>query len=139
VEVAPNDADAWNKLGIARNQIGLTNDAIAAYTEAIGRDPTFWRAFANRSTLYWNLDKAEAALEDLTSALAHEPNHANLWRNRSAAYQKLGKPIDALACMLVAAQLAPKDTAIQEMAAEQRAELARRSADEKWHGPKPKT
>jgi len=108
-EVNPQDPDAWNKLGISHRKLGNAVAAIDAFSRAIERDPTFWRALANRATDYWQANRVEDALRDIDSALRFQSNNVGLWRNKAAIHLRMGMKHEAMGCIRRGLELSPDD------------------------------
>src|SRR5688500_20137879 len=60
IELYPNDADAYNRLGKALSEMGRYRDALATYQKAIGLDPNNVIAKKNVERLVHLADKAPA-------------------------------------------------------------------------------
>jgi predicted O-linked N-acetylglucosamine transferase (SPINDLY family) len=61
VALAPRDAALWNKLGFARLEIGLVDDAIPAFREALKHDPA--DLYARRNLLFALILRSESPEE----------------------------------------------------------------------------
>lgn len=62
--------------------------AVQNYTRAVGRDPTYVRAYFSRGLLYWReLGKPGQAIEDLTRVLELDPDRAEAYFNRAMAHR----------------------------------------------------
>jgi tetratricopeptide (TPR) repeat protein len=59
--------------------------ALAAYTSAVGLDPTLAPAFASRANIYFNLKQYAQAIRDFDSALALTPDRGSWLNDRGLA------------------------------------------------------
>lgn len=73
IRLAPQDGDAWSKLGWAQGRKGDIHNAMAAYSRAISLD--FVPAFNlyQRACLYRQLGNYEAAVRDMKEAHERDP------------------------------------------------------------------
>ncbi len=80
--LAPSSADAHNALGIALEEQGRGEAAIAEYRAALGIDPTYWRAELNLGLLHAGRGETSAAIAALEQVLTRAPReplaHLNL-------------------------------------------------------------
>ncbi|WP_181183564.1 MULTISPECIES: tetratricopeptide repeat protein [unclassified Mesorhizobium] len=73
------------------------------------RSPDFVAALVSRGATYWNVDKMQLALADLSRAIALDPKNARAYRERSNIYRTSGNLDKALADANEAARLDPND------------------------------
>jgi tetratricopeptide (TPR) repeat protein len=73
-----------------RNQ-GQYDQAIAAYTDAIGLDPEFTPAFVKRGQAHRLKGEKDQAIRDFTRATRTDPNHAEAWIRRGNVYAETGQ------------------------------------------------
>jgi tetratricopeptide (TPR) repeat protein len=66
-------------------------EAIAAYDEAIHRNPTHPLAFYNRGTAYLYLGQYQPALNDYSEAIRVSPGDAEVYAARAFCYALLGR------------------------------------------------
>jgi tetratricopeptide (TPR) repeat protein len=108
----------YNNRGIAYNNQGDYDRAIADYTEAIRLDPKYAGAFSNRGTAYRNKGDNGRAIADYTEALRLNPN--------------LTAAAEAKAAMVAKAEADAKAAAQAKAAAEAKAAMvAKAEADAK--------
>ena len=74
--IAKNNAEAYNNRGIAYQNKGDNDRAIADYSEAIRLNPKFADAFANRAWAYLSKKDADSAIADFTRAIELNPKDA---------------------------------------------------------------
>ena len=64
LEIDPLYRDAYNNRGMAKADMGLHEEALSDYNEAINLDSEYWYAFNNRAMLLWALgDRKNAVLD----------------------------------------------------------------------------
>ncbi len=86
LEANPNLPEAYNNLGalyMERNQNGT---ATSYFSEAIARQPHYFRALLNRATAYSKQGDLTQALQDFASASMLRPHDPALLYNRGLAY-----------------------------------------------------
>lgn len=134
VQHRPDDAAAWNDLGVALIHLGDGNRALEAVTRALAVEPTLPAALANLGSA-WRLTadpaRAEKAKSAYLAALARDPKraetHCNLGvlylENRladaatdPARYQKAADYF--VACQALRAPAAPPDAAVDAFLAD---------------------
>ena len=94
----PDDALAYNNMGIAYDNKGNYDEAIACYKKAIKLNPDFVMAYGNLGIAYYskgNYDKAIACYE---KAIELNPDFADAYYNMGTAYQYSGKKDKANEC-----------------------------------------
>lgn len=68
IALNPNDACAYNNLGVEQEAVGQPDQAMQSYDKAITLDPTLANAWENRGNLY--LDRGDADRADIDYAHA---------------------------------------------------------------------
>lgn len=76
VELAPEMASAWNHLAVALEELGRTEEALAAYDRALAADGSYWQAVFNRGLLLRKQGRDSAAMEMFRRVLELNPGHA---------------------------------------------------------------
>ena len=74
------------------------DEAVAAYTEAIGLDPAYTAAYYNRGQAYFTLGHPRLAVEDHTRAIelsAGDPQQALAYAGRAMSYTLLSQDEEA--------------------------------------------
>ncbi|MBK8179032.1 MAG: tetratricopeptide repeat protein [Planctomycetes bacterium] len=103
----PLDVPSWNDLGLAYEEQGRADEALAAWRRASALDPRYSRAWSNLGRVALAAGRLEEALELLTRAVKEGPRnpvaHVNLGSARLAAGDALG----AAECYRRALELAP--------------------------------
>lgn len=79
VNLMPNEARAWNYLGVARHGAGAYGDAIIAYQRAQALDRNLAAARYNLGELYLEQGNPLSASEELMVFTALEPKSVNGW------------------------------------------------------------
>jgi len=86
VEINPNNAFAFKKMGYFQMQIKNVKDALIAYTKAIELDPTDAVTYNNRAYLYQSLYRNEKnyknAVADYTKAIELDSKYIGAYVNR---------------------------------------------------------
>ncbi|MBV8170136.1 MAG: tetratricopeptide repeat protein [Alphaproteobacteria bacterium] len=94
-------------LGNALHAVGRTDDAVAAYRQALVLDPASAHAHSNLGNVLQARGELEAAVESYGAALRLEPGHAQAHYNLGNAYAALGRADAALASYRAALTLRP--------------------------------
>lgn len=92
----PDDALAWERIGILRRQQGQWATALAAFETALALEPDQPRAMANRAAALLDLGQSAAALDALEAARAQYPEDPSLRRNHALALVRTGQAAAAL-------------------------------------------
>ncbi len=92
----PDDALAWERVGILRRQQGQLAAALAAFETALALVPEQPRAIANRAAALLDLGQSDAALTALAAARARHPDDPILQRNHALALVRTGQAVAAL-------------------------------------------
>ena len=109
-----DDAGSWSNLGATLKAQGRTDEAEAAYRNAIARDPSLANAHANLGNLLTGrrqFDDAEAAYR---RALEISPDQAEVWRSLALCLMGAQRAAEAKAAIEQALALAPDDAAAHE-------------------------
>lgn len=118
---------ARNNLGNVLRASGDLDRAIAAYDEAIRRDPNYVPPYNNRALAFANKNEFDRAIADYTAAIRLDPGRATTYRNRAAAYHTIGDAARAIADHDAAIRLDPAD--VRSYAARGYFHLSRGAAD----------
>ena len=105
----PNDADAWNNLGIAYGHLGRYNDAIEPFRKALRIDPKNAAAWYNLGRVYNYLQRRNDAIEAYRQALRINPEDADVWYNLGRAYHFLQRNNDAIEAYRQALRINPEN------------------------------
>lgn len=89
-------ADQWKQEGNEAFKIKNYTDAIAAYTRAIGINPSEASYFGNRAACYLSLKNYVKTVEDCDRAIALDTNFAKAYRRKALAQMNQLKFEDAL-------------------------------------------
>jgi superkiller protein 3 len=109
IQLEPNNAKAYNHLGIALYYIqGKLEEALAAYRQAIQLDPKDAKAYYNLGTALSNQGKLEEALAAYRQAIQLDPKSAKAYNNLGIVLKNQGKLEEAIAAYRQAIQLDPK-------------------------------
>ncbi len=94
--LAPTNPQAMTHLGIAREALGQTEAALAAYDDALRPEPGFAAALQNRSALLGTLGRRDEARSAWRSFCEHHPSNALAWRGLGEACLLCDDPDGAL-------------------------------------------
>lgn len=75
----PQDALAWNHLGLAYHKLGETNQALAAYQKAVKLDSNLAAVYYNLGALYFEQSNYPEAIRALGTYVRLQPESANGW------------------------------------------------------------
>lgn len=84
-------AAAYSNRGFSRLQMGMYDDALLDYDNAIELAPEKAASYNGRAQVYEKLGDTDAALADYTKALDIAPTFTKTFRDRAALYEKLGE------------------------------------------------
>lgn len=107
VELAPQGADAWFNLGVARHHLGLQRPAMEAYLQAIEIDPNLMQAQANLGMLHHQRGDLDQARRCYVEALHHDPSLAETLWNLGILLEQGNHQAEASVCYEQLTQLAP--------------------------------
>lgn len=109
IAVTPANAIAQINLGLALEQKGKRDEALAHYREAVRIDPTYVQAHNNLAILYDQMDRNNEAVAEYEVALRLNPAEPRTHCNFGTLLVKLARFEEALAQYREAARLAPAD------------------------------
>ena len=98
----------WHGLGNVYAVMGRTNEAIAAYKQAIALDSKFASPWNNLGFLYQRMDRPNDAISAYQRASALDPKSAYPWNNLGSLYRQLDRLDDAISAYQQAIALDPK-------------------------------
>jgi len=87
----PSRASTHYNYGVELEAQGRTEDAIAAYSEAIRLDPGLSQAYNNRGLSYIKLGEYLRANQESDQAIRIDPRLAQAYNNRGFSYSNLGQ------------------------------------------------
>jgi tetratricopeptide (TPR) repeat protein len=90
LDAAPNWIEAHINLGVALYQMGMTDDALAAFLSAVKLDPANGISRYNLGCVLEEQGNISEAIEHLCAAARLMPNHADAHFNLALAYEKSG-------------------------------------------------
>ncbi len=97
VALAPDVADLYVNLGLARADCGDDEAALACYEAALARNPACVPALTNRGAALQAAGRTREAVAAYDAALRLDPGHAKAHYNRANAVKELGLFEEALA------------------------------------------
>ncbi len=110
IETDPQGPTACNSRGIASAKDAQYENAIAEFTRAVSRDPTFADAYYNRAIVYAALGQLGQAVADLTIVIEIRPEFAQAYRNRGIIQAALGQYDQAISDFTKVLELDPADS-----------------------------
>lgn len=106
------EAQAYNMRGQALARSGKTDEALAAFDQAVATDPHNSDALYNRGLLYQSDKQHQAAIEDFSAANGLTPQRAEPLLGRAISYLALDRVKEAAADLDEAAQADPQNVQI---------------------------
>jgi len=107
VEQAPDDPEAWLRLGLARQRRNEDLQALDAYDRALALDPTLAQAHHNRGVSLHYLGRWTQAVEAYREALRLDPRYVRAHVGLGIDLCKLGQETEARAARETAIELDP--------------------------------
>lgn len=98
LEVAPGNADAWLKLGLALLDAGSAGEALAALRQAQVLRPRHSPTLQAMGSAHRAAGELDAAAQALSRAVSLDPGNGRAWVNLGVVRRLLGAPEDALDC-----------------------------------------
>jgi Flp pilus assembly protein TadD len=93
---APDNARAYNGLGMAARAAGDLEAALAHFRRAVEIDPDYAESQNNLGALLAQRGELDAAGRHLSAAVRRAPDHADAYNNLGNVLVKLGRPDDAV-------------------------------------------
>jgi predicted O-linked N-acetylglucosamine transferase (SPINDLY family) len=107
LEIASNDAEAYNNLGITLQELGRLEDAEASCKKAIKLKPDYAEAHYNLGNTLKKLGRLEDAKTSYHKAIAIKPDYVDAHYNLGITLQELGRLEDAEASYKKAIAIKP--------------------------------
>ena len=108
LEAVPADAEATSQIALILDRQGRTEDAIAAYDDAIANRPDDKNLHYNRGVLYANKEMFERAIPDFQKTVELDPEDSDGYYNLGVAYIKLEKFDEAVEALEKATSYDPE-------------------------------
>ncbi len=112
-KLLPNNAQAWNHLGVAYQGNNQPEQARQAYLRAMGLDRQLPAPYYNLGTLYLAYNNPNAAVDGFRTFVALQPNNTQAWLKLAEAQERAGLLADAENSYEKAAALAPDQPEIR--------------------------
>ena len=109
IEIEPKSAAAYFNRGLAKQNNGDLDGAIADYTRAIEIDPKLAAAYSNRGNVKLAKGDLDGSITDYTRAIELDPKYAAAYSNRGKAKQDKGELDGGIADYTRAIELDPRD------------------------------
>lgn len=103
----PDDAEAQNNMGLALQELGQFDSAVASYRRALTIDPDDAEVHNNLGTALQDLKQLDDAVASYRHALKLKPDYAEGYNNLGIAFQELRRYDDAVACYQRALEIKP--------------------------------
>jgi tetratricopeptide (TPR) repeat protein len=116
LELNPNNADAYNNLGIIYKKLKMYDQAFSSYKKAL-KIPGYLtpeHAHNNLGVLYKELERYEEAIEQFQKAITISSSFAKAWNNLGIVYKKEGMFDKAAECFQKALKLQPNYVQAEE-------------------------
>ena len=91
ISINPNNAEAYNNLGVALKEQGKLDKAIEAYKKALSIKPKYAEAHNNLGNVFRDKGKLTQAIEAYTKALSIKSDYADAHNNMGKALYEQGK------------------------------------------------
>jgi tetratricopeptide (TPR) repeat protein len=98
----------WNNKGSSLDQLGLHQEALACFDQALVLNPASAEPWFNKGVALHALQKKQEALECYERALAVNPRSEQAWSNKGVVLKALGRTGQALDCYQRALELNPR-------------------------------
>lgn len=112
-EGLPENAQAWNHLGLAYHGSGNFQEALSCYQHALTLDRNLAPVYFNLGNLYLENNQVPESIGNLSTFTALQPANPEGWIKLSAAQLRFHRPDDAEKSLAKAAALTPRDPEIQ--------------------------
>jgi hypothetical protein len=103
----PENAAAWNGLGVASGKLGRYPNALEAFRRAVRVNPTHARSWYNLGVAYSKLARHRDAVDAFRESVRLSPTDARAWYHLGLAYEKTGNRTSALASVRALQRLDP--------------------------------
>jgi len=102
-------AIAYNNRGLAYQEKGEVDRAVADFTTAIKFSPNDARVYSNRGSAYATKGELDRAIANLSKAIALNPKYADAYNSRGVAYAKKDDREQAIADYRTALEIDPSN------------------------------
>jgi tetratricopeptide (TPR) repeat protein len=96
MQLAPDNLDVLNEMGLTHIHIGEQNEALVAFDLAISISAEDYRAHSNKAEAYITLGSFEEANTIVEEGLKYAPKSAELWAKKARALESLLKIDEAI-------------------------------------------
>jgi tetratricopeptide (TPR) repeat protein len=108
IDVNPQSAVAYSKLGVALVHQRRLDDAERAFAKAVAIDPGYAPAWSNLGNVYRETGRTEDALQAYERAVAADPDYWIAHQNLGGLYKQMGRTGEAIAALKKATRLSVK-------------------------------
>ena len=106
-ELKPDDANAWNNMGVAYAKKGEHDEAIGCYRRAVEIKPEMHEAWYNMGIAYAEKGEYDEAISCYRKAVEIKPEMHEAWYNMGNAYAEKGEYDEAISCYRKAVEIKP--------------------------------
>jgi tetratricopeptide (TPR) repeat protein len=110
VEWYPQSGEAWFLLGNAYAELGVLEEARAAFGKALTFQPQYGLAWNNLGWTYAKVGKQNEAIAAYRQAIALRADHRDAWFNLGVSYQEQRRYDDAISAYSETVRINSKDT-----------------------------
>jgi predicted O-linked N-acetylglucosamine transferase (SPINDLY family) len=105
--VAPDNAEAWNTLGLALRRTDAPSAALTAFVKAQGLQPNRLDYVLNGVAVTLDANESEAELARLTVACEQNPLNPTIQLGRGMLLERMGRRTEAIDALEAASELTP--------------------------------
>jgi tetratricopeptide (TPR) repeat protein len=109
IEANPRDAKAYFLRGIANQEKGEYDQAIADFSKALEINPRDAQVYLKRGGAFGDKKQYDQAIADYTRALEIDPRNTEAYLARGSVYGRKGQPDEAIADFTRALEINPRD------------------------------
>jgi len=95
LELEPDNANAWNNMGVCYRKLSRPEDALQCYEKSIKADRFSAAAWGNKGNCLYTLGRYPEALIALNRALDIDPLNESAWLNKALVEERLGLRAEA--------------------------------------------
>ena len=101
------EVNQWFQKGMQYTLVNKTDEAVAAFTQAIKENPDMLKAYGQRAALYAQQQQYQLAVADFSKIIDINPDNPRAYTGRGLIYSKAGEHSKAIADLNKALQIKP--------------------------------